>query len=78
VVEAGLLSYEKAPIALDAQGNLNIQPAAFANTIKHSAGEALISLGYKSTQVEKMIASVFDESLSLEEVIKRALQGVKF
>ncbi|MGM0541800.1 MAG: Holliday junction branch migration protein RuvA [Pseudomonadota bacterium] len=77
VVEAGLLSYEKPLAALNAQGHLNIQPTAFANTIKHSAGEALISLGYKNTQAEKMISSVFNETLSLEELIKRALQGVK-
>ncbi len=77
VVESGLLTYEKPLAAVDTQGNLNIQPAAFANTIKHSAGEALISLGYKSIQADKMITSAFEEHLSLEEVIKRALQGVK-
>ena len=77
VVDAGLLSYEKPLVVDGAQGSLNIQPAAFANTIKQSASDALISLGYKNIQAEKMIASVYDESLSLEELIKRALQGVK-
>ncbi len=77
VVNAGLLTYEKPEATLDAQGKLNIQPAAFANTIKQSASDALVSLGYKNIQADKMIDSVYDETFSLEELIKRALQGVK-
>jgi len=41
-----------------------------------SAVEALISLGYKSAQAEKMVQSV-ESGLSLEETIKKALQSVK-
>lgn len=41
-----------------------------------SAIEALISLGYKPAQAEKMVKSV-DGDLSLEETIRKALQGVK-
>lgn len=41
-----------------------------------SAIEALISLGYKSAQAEKMVQAV-EAGLSLEETIKKALQSVK-
>lgn len=41
-----------------------------------SAVEALISLGYKPAQAEKMVQSV-ESGLSLEETIKKALQSVK-
>lgn len=41
-----------------------------------SAVEALISLGYKPAQAEKMVQAV-ESGLSLEETIKKALQSVK-
>jgi len=41
-----------------------------------SAIEALIALGYKPGQAEKMVKSVATD-LSLEETIRKALQGVK-
>lgn len=43
---------------------------------KASAVEALISLGYKATQADKMVQAV-ESGLSLEETIKKALQSVK-
>ncbi len=52
-----------------------IMSASF-NNIQQLAVEALVSLGYKSTQAEKMVKTIKDESLSLESLIKRALQGI--
>ena len=43
----------------------------------HSAVSALVSLGYKESQAESLIQSVYEEGLSLEVLIKRALQQVK-
>lgn len=43
---------------------------------KSSAVEALISLGYKPTQADKMVQAV-ESDLTLEETIKKALQSVK-
>lgn len=43
---------------------------------KVSAIEALVSLGYKSAQAEKMVQTV-ESGLTLEETIKKALQSVK-
>lgn len=47
------------------------------NHIQQSAIEALVSLGYKNTQADKMVMAIKDESLSLESLIKQALQSVK-
>lgn len=46
---------------------------------QNSAVEALVALGYKANQAEKMVASVVKQNagLSLEEIIKTALQAVK-
>jgi len=77
VVNSGLLSYETVAGAIDSQGNLAASKPAFASTAQQSACEALVSLGYKAAQAEKMVAAVFEPELTLEEIIKRALQGVK-
>lgn len=77
-VDAGLLSYQSVVIAEGVNGHVNSSASAFTSTVQQSACEALLSLGYKAAQAEKMVSSVFEESLSLEEIIKRALQGVKF
>lgn len=77
VVQSGLLSYE--PLAGTAGGTsagFATQPA-MTNTIQQTACEALVSLGYKQSQAEKMVSAVYDESLTLESLIKLALQGVK-
>lgn len=73
VIESGLLAYE--PIT----SSTTSEPAQsrIMTSVQQSACDALIALGYKAPQAEKMVKSVFDESLSLEEVIKQALQGVK-
>ncbi|MDX1353592.1 MAG: Holliday junction branch migration protein RuvA [Thiomicrorhabdus sp.] len=75
IVESGLLDYQ--PIS-SASGEQKTAPTAgFASSIQQSASEALIALGYKNTQAEKMVAGAFEEGLTLEALIKRALQGVK-
>lgn len=74
IVESGLLTYE--PVS-GGQAMAGQGPVPKLNTIQQSACDALMALGYKPPQAEKMVQSVFDESLSLEEVIKRALQGIK-
>lgn len=43
---------------------------------KASAVEALVSLGYKPAQADKMVQAV-ESGLTLEETIKKALQSVK-
>ncbi|MEA3406080.1 MAG: Holliday junction branch migration protein RuvA [Pseudomonadota bacterium] len=73
VIESGMLAYE--PISSNTTSE-SIQ-SRIMTSIQQSACDALTALGYKPPQAEKMVKSVFDESLSLEEVIKQALQGVK-
>ncbi|WP_319381709.1 Holliday junction branch migration protein RuvA [Thiomicrorhabdus sp.] len=46
-------------------------------SVKNSAVEALMSLGYKASEAEKLVAGVYQEEMSLEQLIKSALQGVK-
>lgn len=62
----------------------NIQTNAASKSVpglvtsnSHSAISALVSLGYKESQAESLIQSVYEEGLSLEVLIKRALQQVK-
>jgi len=43
---------------------------------KEEAFSALMALGYKQAQAEKMLKSVFNESLSAEELIRDALKSV--
>ena len=74
IIESGRLAYE--PI-VDGSGVQSQQPLRIMTSIQQSACDALMALGYKPPQAEKMVKAVFTESLSLEEVIKQALQGVK-
>lgn len=74
IMESGLLQYEPVSGGQTATGQ---KTAPILSTVQQSACDALMALGYKPPQAEKMVQSVFDESLSLEEVIKRALQGIK-
>jgi holliday junction DNA helicase RuvA len=46
-------------------------------SVQRSACDALIGLGYKDAQAESLVQSVYEDGLSLEVVIKRALQQVK-
>lgn len=75
IVESGLLDYQ--PGMGSQESDVSVSVTSHETSIKHSASEALIALGYKSTQTDKMIDSVFEEGLTLEALIKKALQGVK-
>lgn len=75
IVESGLLNYQ--PMGDSSSKQTSISSSGFASSIQQSACEALIALGYKNNQAEKMVAGVFEEGLTLEAIIKRALQGVK-
>ncbi len=76
VIESGLLAYEPMS-SVGSTPSAGAQPGQIMTSVQQSACDALVALGYKAPQAEKMVKSVFDESLSLEEVIKQALQGVK-
>lgn len=47
------------------------------NKTQDSAIEALVALGYKLNDAEKMVKAIDDETLTLENIIKLALQNVK-
>ena len=73
IMESGLFGYKPAT----GTNAANAPAQTMFSSVQQSACDALMALGYKPPQAEKMVQSVFDESLSLEEVIKRALQGIK-
>jgi len=75
IVESGLLNYQPETRVESAQAEVPIM--GFASSIQQSACDALVALGYKTNQAEKMVAGAFEEGLTLEAIIKRALQGVK-
>lgn len=75
IVESGILNYQ--PTTHSESSQTTIPSAGFASSIQQSACEALVALGYKNNQAEKMVAGAFEEGLTLESIIKRALQGVK-
>lgn len=75
VIESGVLDYQPSVEAGKTAMSGALQ-ADMSSSIKQSASEALIALGYKNTQAEKMVAAVFEEGLTLEAIIKRALQGI--
>ncbi len=45
--------------------------------IKNNAIAALVSLGYKEPQAQKMVEAVFDANDNLETLIKKSLQSIK-
>lgn len=75
VIESGMLDYQSSDSSVSMKSG-GVQ-AQIPSSIQQSACDALIALGYKNTQAEKMVAAVFEEGLTLEAIIKRALQGVK-
>ena len=75
IIESGLLAYEPLSLGLGANGS-NPQPQRIMTSIQQSACDALMALGYKPPQAEKMVKVVYSEELSLEALIKLALQGV--
>lgn len=70
-----LKSWQMANIQTNSASKL--APGLVVTSHSHSAVSALISLGYKEAQAESLIKSVYEEGLSLEVLIKRALQQVK-
>ncbi|NQY27435.1 MAG: Holliday junction branch migration protein RuvA [Piscirickettsiaceae bacterium] len=51
-----------------------VSPAAKLAGAKDEAAEALVSLGYKPAEAEKMIRSLDTDGLSTEQIIKQALR----
>ena len=74
MLESGVLDYR--PQNGGTETATESVPVA-TSSIHQSACDALVALGYKQAQAEKMVAAVFEEGLTLEAIIKRALQGVK-
>lgn len=83
LIEAGLLSYGSNEFSLTHSGDLAGNAEAVSNKLQSDvmvsskAVEALLALGYKSAQAEKMVKQAYQEGMTLEAVIKAALQGVK-
>ncbi|CAN8139162.1 Holliday junction branch migration protein RuvA [Thiomicrorhabdus sp. 6S2-11] len=83
LIEAGLLDYGSTEFSLQHSGDLGTTSDALSNKLQNDvmvsskAVEALLALGYKSAQAEKMVKQAYQEGMALEEVIKAALQGVK-
>lgn len=57
--------------------NPAMETAVAFGQLQRSAMAALESLGYKAPLAEKMILDIDEEGLTLETMIKKALQGVK-
>jgi Holliday junction DNA helicase RuvA len=77
IVQSGQLKYEPVASALNAKGDLFQSMPALGHQTQQLACDALIALGYRPAEAQKMIAGVFEEDATLESLIKRALQGVK-
>ncbi len=62
----------------DISGAMGLKPVVTAAAklagAKDEAGDALVSLGYKPAEAEKMIRSLDTDGLSTEQIIKLALQ----
>lgn len=63
--------------AVSSQAAISDSSAGLATTISRSAVAALVSLGYKDVQAESLIKAAYEEGMTLEVLIKRALQQVK-
>lgn len=48
-----------------------------AHQVMNLATDALVSLGYKEAQAQALVKAAFEEDMTLEMLIKRALQQVK-
>lgn len=75
VIDSGILDYQ--PANTVAAGSATPVQQQIGNSIQQSACDALIALGYKSSQAEKMVSAVYEEGQTLETIIKCALQGIK-
>ena len=75
VIDSGILDYQ--PKESVSPSGITASQMLIGNSIQKSACDALVALGYKTNQAEKMVSDVFEEGLTLEAIIKRALQGIK-
>jgi Holliday junction DNA helicase RuvA len=58
-------------------GTTASQSPGLVGGIQRSACEALIGLGYKESQADALVKAAYQDDLTLEALIKRALQQVK-
>lgn len=72
-------------IILELKDKLNLQESQFTENlgktsnkvnIKDEAANALIALGYQSSQAHKVIASIYKEDVDVETLIKEALKAL--
>ena len=77
VIDSGMLDYQPNDSKTGSGAAISAAQMHIGNSIQQSACDALIALGYKANVAEKMVSGVFEEGLSLEAIIKRALQGIK-
>ena len=69
-----LKSWEKSTAGMTGEGGIPLNATSISTM--PSAVQALVALGYKPVQAEKMVKGV-EAGLSLEETIKKALQSIK-
>ncbi|MDX1796620.1 MAG: Holliday junction branch migration protein RuvA, partial [Hydrogenovibrio sp.] len=69
-----LKSWEKSTAGMTGEGGISLNATSISTM--PSAVQALVALGYKPVQAEKMVKGV-EAGLSLEETIKKALQSIK-
>ncbi|MDY0135825.1 MAG: Holliday junction branch migration protein RuvA [Thiomicrospira sp.] len=53
------------------------ESAGLPNQVSALASDALVSLGYKEAQAQALVKAAYEDGMSLETLIKRALQQVK-
>ncbi len=58
-------------------GTTQATPAATTNLARDDALGALLALGYKSTEAQRMLKIITDDTLSVEDMIRQALQTTR-
>jgi|TARA_B100001105_G_scaffold210281_1_gene174767 Holliday junction DNA helicase RuvA len=62
-------------LSLSGSVNMSATRSINKNPNSHKASQALQSLGFKVKEVERMLSAISDESLSTEQLIRKALQN---
>lgn len=62
-------------LTLSGSNNQQISARSASNPNNKQASQALQALGFKTREVEKMLSSIKDESLTTEQLIRQALQN---
>ncbi len=62
-------------LTLSSSNNQQISARSASNPNNKQASQALQALGFKTREVEKMLSSIKDESLTTEQLIRQALQN---